>query len=82
MYAFSDILWCAAKQIMMMIIIIISGGSIRIIATTMITMEMTTMPMMIMVMPIIIPWRTEKVRTIEKGVLQTLFSETKVPETA
>jgi len=40
------------------------------------------MPMMIMVMPIIIPWRTEEARTIEKGVLQTLFSETKVPETA
>jgi hypothetical protein len=35
---------------------------------------------MIIVMPIIIPWRTEKVRTIEKGVLQTLFSETKAPE--
>jgi uncharacterized membrane protein len=48
----------------------------------MITMVMTTMPMMIMVMPIIIPWRPEEVRTIEKGVLQTLFSETKAPETA
>ena len=60
-----------------MMMIIISGGTIRIIATTMITMVMMTM-----VMPIIIPWRTEKVRTIEKGVLQTLFSETKVAETA
>ncbi len=56
--------------------------SIRFAATTMITMVMTTMPMMIMVMPIIIPWRPEEVRTIEKGVLQTLFSETKAPETA
>ena len=56
--------------------IIISGSSITIIFTTMITMMMT------MVMPIIIPWRPEEVRTIEKGVLQTLFSETKVPETA
>lgn len=56
-----------------MVMIIISGSSITIIFTTM---------MMTMVMPIIIPWRPEEVRTIEKGVLQTLFSETKVPETA
>jgi len=61
---------------MMVVMIIISGSSITIIFTTMITMMMT------MVMPIIIPWRPEEVRTIEKGVLQTLFSETKVPETA
>jgi len=65
-----------------MMMIIISGNSITIIFTTMITMVMTTMPMMTMVMPIIIPWQPEEVRTIEKGVLQTLFSETKVPETA
>lgn len=68
---------------MTVVMIIISDSSaITIVANTIITMVMTTMPMMIMVMPIIIPWRPEEVRTIEKGVLQTLFSETKAPESA
>jgi len=66
---------------MMVVMIIISGSSITIVTNTVIAMVLTTMPMMIMVMPIIIPWRPEEARAKEKGVLQTLFSETKAPET-